>query len=211
MTKMQVFDIRRTETGEHEVIQANPLVLGTFDDYDNARLFLDALMKTPDPTPREPAPVKPAATPEPKARPEPAETVLEKPSQTDPAPVPAARKVKPQLPAISEPDPGEVFWTTALDRLAAGEKIKDVAENIGVTFGKLRSKWAGAIRAGTHQKPGADSPVSGGVGEVLKRGGPAKLSPEAFERDVAKLMGEPPLDDCQQSPAGRASQGDTRT
>jgi hypothetical protein len=189
MVKVQIFDIRRNETGEHEVIQANPLVLGTFEDYDNARLFLDVLMKAPAPSETGPAPVKPAATPKPEkptaAKPaEPANV-----PESSPKPFPAPKTLASgTMPVDLVPD--EDVWREVLDRLAAGEKINTVAVEIGVTFGELLSKWVEALRAGTHQEPGADNPVSGGVEGVLKRGKPVKRSPEAHERGVAKLMGE---------------------
>lgn len=217
MEKMQLFDIRTTNKGVYEVIRLEPVVLGSFAKQGHALLFIDSLKgrnqdastgaskPSLDPLAFDPEPV-PEMSPAPQGKPAGPVNV----PAPSPKPAPAPKAVPGgMMPVDIVLD--EDAWRMALDRLAAGEKIKDVAEEIGVTFGKLRSKWAGAIRAGTHQKPGADSPVSGGVGEVLKRGGPPKRSPEAFVRDVAKLMGEQPLDDCQQSPAGRSSQDDNRT
>jgi hypothetical protein len=212
MGKETIYSIRGTEAGAYEVVGFVPEVFGSFSEHQNALLFLGALKKAePSLLPIEtaPAPAKPVATPKPEKP-----TTAKPANVQEPSPKPTAAPAPKTVASGMMPVdlvPDEDVWAGALDRLAAGEKINTVAEEIGETFGKLRSKWAIAIRAGTHQKPGADISVSGGVGAVLKRGGPPKRSPEAFDRDVAKLMGEPPLDDCQQSPAGRSSQDDNRT
>lgn len=217
MNNMNI-DIRKSEIGCFEVVRLEPVVVGTFDQESHARLFLDALAGKPRTTgPAErggeplvgkviPAivalakttPVKPLAEPPaPKAQaadPTPiAKTTRLPPAAVSETPVakPAKQPVKPateNLPALLGGDIEPEDWVVALNRIAGGEKFTAVAEAMGLPFGKLRSKWALAVQSGTHQKPGADNPVSGGVTGVLERG---KGSTWTSEQDDAILAARP--------------------
>lgn len=175
-------DIRRTKSG-WEVVRTAPEVLGSFADRGHAELFLRALQgRLP---PRERAAGKPAPAP---VTPE---SALARP-EGQAAPTSAATRLEPAadpVPAETcEPPPSELSgggwldsFEAALDRVEAGEALKDVAQDTGLPFGQLRGKWAAAIRNGSRTKPAPvpalavaeaeDTPVSGGVGAVLARGG----------------------------------------
>jgi len=80
-----------------------------------------------------------------------------------------------------KPAPDDPIWVTALDRVAGGQTVKEVAASLDLPFPSLRAKWGAAVKAGKHKgkTPKAtlktsrdidpDGPVSGGVGAALKR------------------------------------------
>lgn len=156
MSNTQIIIDRRGEN--YEVARVSREVLGAFADYDMASLFAKAVGDRP---------VPPVSVPAPEAPPSAAE---------------------PDLPVSSKPNPSKYSgqdgldsFETALDRVEAGEPLKEVAQDAGLPFGQLRGKWAAAIRNGSRKKPAPvpvpvvaetdDTPVSGGVGAVLARGG----------------------------------------
>jgi len=192
------FGIWVNQEGLHQVIRFEPVVLGSFGEQRHAQMFLGALTGNTKAQPahdpalsseKRPPPKSAALAFDPVPVPEikPGETPIPVPDPAsmpvkacEPIPVPGpekrtksakpAQKSTSMLPVVSDREPSDEDWATALNRIAGGEKVTAVAEAMGLPFGKLRSKWAGAVRLGTHQKPGADNPVSGGVTAVLDRG-----------------------------------------
>lgn len=148
-------EIRRAENGDFRVVRFEPVELARFVEAGNAQMFIEMLRDQVDEDEAEPS-VAPAASP----------------AAARPALVPVAEPEAPPAEAVAEDeeDPSEEDWDRALDRIAGGEKVIDVADDMGITFGRLRSKWAHAVKAGTHERAKTDAPVSGGVGGVLQRG-----------------------------------------
>ena len=100
--------------------------------------------------------------------------------RTAPTPEP---KVKPDAPPA---DDSEDIWDEAIQRVAAGEKIKVVADDMGLQWTLLRAKYGRAVATGKVKKPEPmepdDAPVSGGVGSVLARGKKSAWSEEEDKR-----------------------------
>jgi hypothetical protein len=71
----------------------------------------------------------------------PAGEAAEVPEPAAPAPDQAPAVPADPTPASAAPEPAEADWDAALDRVAAGEKLKAVAEELGLPWAQLRGKW----------------------------------------------------------------------
>ena len=189
------YKVRPGRDGGFQVVGFQPVVVGEFPEHANAKVFLEALALLKKPSPNSPAPL-PTHQPVPETSPEPAQQIASKPKPSTldrlASKPGASRPARPETDMVPvRGEPTDADWATALDRIAGGETVSNVADQSGLPFGKLRSKWAMAVKNKTHQKGGSDTPASGGVGAVLARGRPAEsISDQAHENAVARLMQE---------------------
>lgn len=120
--------------GEYGIFESQPVLIGVFPDRANAERVLQLLAAGADEA-KTLAPTTPAA-PKPDTKPHapkaPAATLAPKPASSGAA-----------LETWTEDE-----LETAIARLVAGEKLKDVAADMGKNWVSLRSKWANAKRHG---------------------------------------------------------------
>lgn len=137
------YSLKDNETGGVDLIRAEPEVVGTFHDRDVALKVLNLLLfpQKAEPEVLAPAPEKAPAT---------QAFAAVRGSSEVPKKQPTAEKAgsatPPQLP-VSSPRPVAVARAkfdldAAFARISGGEKIADVAADVGTTMGSLRSKWA---------------------------------------------------------------------
>jgi hypothetical protein len=137
------YSLKDNETGGVDLIRVEPEVVGTFHDRDVALKVLNLLLfpQKVGPEVLTPAPEKAPATQ--------AFAAVRGGSEVSKK-QPAAEKVgsasTPQLP-VSAPRPVAVAeikfdLDAAFARIRDGEKIADVAADVGTTMGSLRAKWA---------------------------------------------------------------------
>lgn len=165
-----------------EVLELRPVVVGRFSERTHADLFADALRfgakeRAASAEPLQPNPGAPDEVDTPQIAP-----VLQ-PAEPNPT---AAKSKAPAQPSVIEKSPPEVLpgvvsetpleeisdddLSTAFDRAEGGEKMMTIARDMGLPFGRLRAKWAAAVKSGARQKPDDDQPTSGGPAGVLARG-----------------------------------------
>lgn len=142
------FRIREPGNGVVEIVQFEPVVVGSFSDRDMAEKFMAFLMEdaiaAAVPEPRKPASsIKPArATEAPISNVKPLEP--EQPAKREPSKpsVPKLVTVEGAAAAQSDEEWAEAELNAAFARLARGEKLRDVADAFGKSWTKLRGKWA---------------------------------------------------------------------
>lgn len=124
------FRIQKTDTGLFEIIRTQPVVVGSFPDKAMARKVMSFLVEDAMENMEAEPPALPA------------------PEETSPAPEPT-----PEPANVQPVDWTEAELEAAFGALAAGQKVKDVADQHGKSWTVLRGKWA------AEKKRRMDAPV----------------------------------------------------
>lgn len=136
------YSLKDNATGGVDLVRSEPEIVGTFHDRDVALQVLNLLLfpQKDKPEALAPVPERAPATTAFKAIPRVSEGSKEQPvtkkasPATPPLPVPAPRSV-----AVAD---GGFDLDAAFARIGDGEKIADVAADMGTTMMVLRAKWA---------------------------------------------------------------------
>lgn len=116
------------EHGRFTVLRTVPVPIADFSNFEDAELFVSAAEARVDPpAPPEPSPVE-AAMPPKDAAAKVAEVFAPKPD--------AATLIA---------EPSDEDWQMAIQRVRCGERVRDVADNMGLPWTKLRARWAGIV------------------------------------------------------------------
>lgn len=124
--------------GHYSVTMTTPVEIARFRSEHHARLFLAKVLGVGPHGPyRDDNPVTGAGV-----------------SERATAPDDQSRRA----PAAEEPTPSDTpDWDAALDRVAAGETVTDVADDMGLPMPSLRSRWANRHR-GAAEEQAAETP-----------------------------------------------------